>query len=68
MSPADRDQPREDGAPIRVWLEVDLEGQPIEGTLSQPEGSSSRFTGWLGLTAALERLRTARQYGSKSEP
>ena len=43
--------------PIRAWLELDLDAEPIEGTLSPPGGPASPFVGWLGLTAALERLR-----------
>ncbi len=42
---------------IGVWLELDLDAQPIEGTLSPPGDPPARFTGWLGLTAALEGLR-----------
>jgi hypothetical protein len=47
--------------PIRVWLEVDLEAQPIEGTLGPPHGPPTTFIGWVGLTAALEGLRPARE-------
>jgi hypothetical protein len=58
---ADDVRPGEGAAPIRAWLECDLDAEPIEGTLSQPEGPQSRFVGWLGLTAALERLRAGRK-------
>jgi hypothetical protein len=42
----------------RVWLELDLEAQPIEGTLTAPDGPATPFVGWLGLTVALEGLRS----------
>ena len=44
-------------APIDVWLELDLDAQPIEGTLGRRDGPRRPFVGWLGLTAALEELR-----------
>lgn len=42
---------------IGVWLELDLDAQPIEGALSPPGGLPRSFIGWLGLTAALHGLR-----------
>lgn len=45
------------GRPLALWLELDLEAQPINGTLAPPCGPSVPFVGWLGLTAALEKLR-----------
>ncbi len=42
---------------FRVWLELDLEADPIHGTLQAPGGAASPFSGWLGLTAAIEGLR-----------
>ncbi len=47
------------GKAIRVWMELDLESNPIRGTLSTPGGSLSAFTGWLGLTTALDGMRNA---------
>lgn len=52
---------------IGGWLELDLDAQPIEGTLSPPGGSPSTFIGWLGLTAALEGLRGASQERERAE-
>lgn len=50
-----------------AWLEVDLEAQPIEGTLRASDGKTAAFIGWLGLTAALERLRADRHAGEVDE-
>ncbi len=44
---------------IGVWLELDLDTQPIEGTLSRSDGRPRPSVGWLGLTAALAGLRGA---------
>ncbi len=46
------------GRAIRVWMEVDLDSNPIRGTLHTPDGPASSFTGWLGLTAALDGMRS----------
>ena len=43
--------------PIRAWLELDLDAEPIQGTLSLPGAAANPFTGWLGLTVAIEGLR-----------
>ncbi len=48
--------PAERPAPIGVWLEFDLDSDPIEGTLRQSERPPRRFTGCLGLSAALARV------------
>lgn len=50
-------------ATLRLWLELDLDAEPIRGTLRQSGGPSSTFTGWLGLSAALERLREVPEAG-----
>ncbi len=42
---------------IRVWMEVNLDSNPIRGTLRSPGRSPSAFVGWLGLTVALDGLR-----------
>lgn len=48
---------QEDGRPrIALELEVDLTAQPIEGTMSHAGGRPKPFVGWLGLTAALDKL------------
>jgi hypothetical protein len=51
--------PAEHASAIRIWLELDLDAEPIEGTLTPPREGPSRFVGWLGLTAALEGLHRA---------
>ena len=38
-------------------LEIAQGSEPIEGVLSAPDGTSRRFTGTLGLLAAIEALR-----------
>jgi hypothetical protein len=50
----------ENDTAIGVWLELDLDAQPIEGTLTPPDRPPNPFVGWLGLTAALEALRRER--------
>ena len=40
---------------VTVGLHVDLSSDPIEGEVQTRGGSSHPFSGWLGLTAALER-------------
>lgn len=61
------DRPSEETGPIQAWLELDLEVQPIEGTLRPPDGPPTRFSGWLGLTAALEGLRAPRAVPKSEE-
>lgn len=55
------------GTPIRIWLELDLDAQPIEGTLTPSDGGPSRFVGWLGLTAALEGLHRAHAWRKEGD-
>lgn len=43
--------------PVRVFLEVDLDVEPVRGSLTNEDGSVQTFVGWLGLTVALDRLR-----------
>lgn len=53
------DDAQTDGsARISLRLEVDLDAEPIEGTMSPAGGQPNPFVGWLGLTAALEGLRS----------
>jgi len=47
----------EEARPIRAWLELDLDAEPIQGRLSPPGAEPNPFTGWLGLTVAIEGLR-----------
>lgn len=41
-------------------LEVDREADPITGTLAEPGAIGVPFTGWLGLTNAIETIRGTR--------
>lgn len=43
---------------IRLWLQVELDEQPIKGSLRMPDGDVRPFVGWLGLTSCLTALRT----------
>lgn len=44
---------------IVVRLEVDRDSDPISGTLSAAGQETRSFTGWLGLTDAIEEIRDA---------
>jgi hypothetical protein len=44
---------------LRARLDIDLGASPIEGVLTDDDGRETRFTGWLGLAAALEDLQHA---------
>jgi len=43
--------------PLGAWLELDLEGEPISGTLRLQGEITRPFVGWLGLSVVLEALR-----------
>jgi hypothetical protein len=45
------------GAPLRLGLEVRFDAAPIEGRLFDGRGLDTRFSGWLGLMAAIEKAR-----------
>jgi hypothetical protein len=48
------------GEPRRLGLEVRFDAQPIEGRVYDHEGGGGmdrRFSGWLGLMAAIEAAR-----------
>lgn len=49
------------GAPrtAKVSIELDPPGEPICGELEDPYGESARFSGWIGLVAAVEAARAA---------
>lgn len=48
--------------PVGIWLRIDLDAEPIVGSLEIPgEAAALTFVGWIGLTAALELLRTRPQ-------
>lgn len=43
---------------IRIVIDLDGEGDPIEGRLVEPRDHASSFRGWLALTALIEAIRT----------
>ena len=43
---------------VRLWMEIELDADPIRGALTVPELARREFSGWLGLAAALEALRS----------
>ena len=45
--------------PRKLALEVRFDAQPIEGRVYEHEGLDRRFSGWLGLMAAIEAARAA---------
>lgn len=48
-----------EAVPVGIWLRIDLDAEPIVGSLEVPgEAAALTFVGWIGLTAALELLRT----------
>ncbi|MDQ3963929.1 MAG: helix-turn-helix transcriptional regulator [Actinomycetota bacterium] len=53
---------------VRLCLEIDLDREPITGTLSAPDEAPSRFMGWIGLTAALEGLRRGSRPRGRRRP
>ena len=44
---------------IALTLRVDLRAEPVTGSLTTPSGDCQRFSGWIALSAALERIRAA---------
>ena len=50
-----RTEPRE----IRLILVIDLDAEPINGSLETPDGRSRGFLGWIGLAATLNAIREA---------
>lgn len=58
---------------IQLTLRIDLEADPITGSLSAANGANRRFSGWIGLAAALEAIRAEplrepkRQTGSSDD-
>jgi hypothetical protein len=42
----------------QLTLRINLETDPITGSLSSAQGPNRRFAGWIGLAAALEAIRT----------
>jgi hypothetical protein len=50
----------------RYTLELDPEQEPIAGSLTDEDGTSAPFNGWLGLARLLERAR--RPAGVETHP
>jgi hypothetical protein len=46
---------------LRVQLEVDLDREPISGTLRPERGAEEPFVGWLGFVDALKRLHQRKE-------
>lgn len=46
---------------IEVWLEIDLDADPIRGRVGFPGEGRDAFVGWLGLTVVLDRLKNSRR-------
>ncbi|MEY2515578.1 MAG: hypothetical protein QOJ89_2936 [bacterium] len=42
---------------IALVLRVDLDADPIRGSLTCADGTSRRFSGWIAMAAALETIR-----------
>ena len=49
----------EGSEPRKLALEVRFDAQPIQGRVYEDEGLDRRFSGWLGLMAAIEAARAA---------
>ncbi len=46
-----------DAGETELTLRIDLDADPITGTVVQSHGAARRFSGWIGLAAALELIR-----------
>jgi hypothetical protein len=46
-----------EGGERRLALRIDLEADPISGSVGEEAGAQHRFSGWIGLAAALEAIR-----------
>jgi len=42
---------------IPLILSIDLDAEPIRGSLTSADGTSRRFSGWIAMAAALETIR-----------
>ena len=56
------------GEPRRLGLEVRFDAEPIQGRLYDASDGhfDRRFSGWMGLMAALEAVRTAEPQAARS--
>jgi hypothetical protein len=56
---------------IRLVLDIDLDADPITGSIRPADGAARRFSGWISLAAALQTIRadlTQPAAGERSEP
>jgi hypothetical protein len=47
----------------KLILCIDLDADPITGSLTVVEGSGRRFSGWIGLSAAIAAVRSEQSGG-----
>lgn len=66
MSAAIPEEPRV--GRIRLTLDLDPYTVPVTGTLVAASGDESPFTGWVGLTRAIELALAAARSGGKPRP
>ena len=52
----------------QLTLRIDLDADPIAGSLSSPHGTHHRFSGWIALAAALEATRRELAPGPRRQP
>jgi hypothetical protein len=50
-----------------LTLRIDLEADPITGSLRSPDAAGRRFSGWIGLAAALEVIRAELAQGPEPQ-
>lgn len=48
---------------VRVWLEIEVDSDPIAGTIHLHDEKGVPFVGWLALSSGLERLRRMAESG-----
>jgi hypothetical protein len=56
VGPDDRRMATDDRE-TELTLRINLDVDPITGSLSSAHGASRRFSGWIGLAASLEAIR-----------
>jgi hypothetical protein len=55
-------------ASVRIYMDIELDAEPIRGTLGLTGAGTRPFNGWLGLSAALEAVRAGRGIDSMETP
>ncbi|MEY2516220.1 MAG: hypothetical protein QOJ89_3578 [bacterium] len=58
--------PASDGE-TQLTLRINLEAEPITGSLSSARGAQRSFLGWIGLAAALEAIRAELAHEARRE-